>query len=139
MHKYCLLLLLVCSLHVSAQDTTAVRDAVDRLERALVEKDTMTIKRLMHPHLQFGHSNGWVQTKQDAIQDMKTGALVYESYNRQSMTVTLFGKQAVVKEWAEVRGKRNGAEFNVRIFVMQQWVRTKQGWKLVMRQSAKQG
>jgi hypothetical protein len=138
MRKSFLFLLLVISLGVSAQDTTAVKAALDRLEMALVARDTMTMKQLMHMNLQFGHSNGWVQTKRDAIEDAKSGALVYGRFDRQSLTILSYGKTAVVREWVNVSGTRNGTEFNVKLFVMQHWVRTKKGWQLLFRQGARQ-
>jgi hypothetical protein len=138
MRKSFLFLLLVFSLGVSAQDTTAVKAALDRLEMALVARDTMTMKQLLHMNLQFGHSNGWVQTKRDAIEDAKSGALVYGRFDRQSLTILLHGKTAVVREWVNVSGTRNGTEFNVKLFVMQHWVRTKKGWQLLVRQGARQ-
>jgi hypothetical protein len=138
MRKSFLFLLLVISLGVSAQDTTAVKAALDRLEMALVARDTMTMKQLLHMNLQFGHSNGWVQTKRDAIEDAKSGALVYGRFDRQSLTILSYGKTAVVREWVNVSGTRNGTEFNVKLFVMQHWVRTKKGWQLLFRQGARQ-
>jgi hypothetical protein len=131
--------LLLCFLTAGAQDTTAVKLAVDRLQKALVERDTVVMKQLFHPDLQFGHSNGWVQTKRDAIEDARSGALVYRQFDRQSITIQMFNKRAVVKERMEVKGARNGTEFNIKLFVLQQWVKTKKGWQLMMRQSAKQG
>ena len=138
MRRSFLFLLLVFSLRVSAQDTTAVKAALDRLEMALVARDTGTMKQLLHHNLQFGHSNGWVQTKRDAIEDAKSGALVYGRFDRQSLTILSYGKTAVVREWVNVNGTRNGTEFNIKLFVLQQWVRTKKGWQLVLRQSARQ-
>lgn len=138
MRKSFLFLLLACSLRMSAQDTTAVKAALDRLEMALVARDTGTMAQLLHKDLQFGHSNGWVQTKRDAIEDAKSGALVYGRFDRQSLTILSYGKTAVVREWVNVSGTRNGTEFNVKLFVMQHWVRTKKGWQLMLRQSARQ-
>jgi hypothetical protein len=134
-------LLLLCISYASfaaqAQDTTAVKDAVDRLQRSLVGNDTMALKQLLHKDLRFGHSNGWVQTKRAAIEDMKNGSLVYDAINRQTLEIEMLDKAAYVKERLEVRGRRNGTEFNLRIFVLQRWVKTKKGWQLLMRQSAK--
>jgi hypothetical protein len=130
---------MVSVLVAGAQDTTSVKQALDRLQNALVARDTVEMKKLMHQNLQFGHSNGWVQTRKDAIDDAASGALIYHQFNRQSLSIEMFGKTAIVKEWMEVKGNRKGTDFNIRLFVLQQWVKTKKGWQLMMRQSAKQG
>ena len=138
MRVTCLFILFFLTGAVYAQDTTAVKQALDRLEQALVEKDSGVIKKLMHPKVVFGHSNGWVQNKTNVLSDMGSGYLVYKQFNRQSLSIQVDGKYAVVKEWLEVKGTNGGKEFNIKLFVLQQWVKTKKGWQLWIRQSAKQ-
>jgi len=123
---------------LTAQDTAAVKQAVDRLEKALVEKDSAIVKSLLHEKALFGHSNGWVQNKDEVIRDMNSGYLRYETIERQSISIKVDGKFAVLKEWMEVTGIKDGTNFKVKLFVLQQWIRTKRGWQLWIRQSAKQ-
>jgi len=122
-----------------AQDTTAVKLAVDRLEKALVEKDSSVVKSLLHNKVLFGHSNGWVQNKDEVIRDMNSGYLRYHMIERQSVSIKVDGKFAVAKEWMEVTGNKGGTDFKIKLFVLQQWIKTKKGWQLWIRQSAKQG
>ena len=121
-----------------AQDTTAVKLAVDRLEKALVEKDSAVVKSLLHNKALFGHSNGWVQNKDEVIRDMNSGYLRYMVIDRQSISIKVDGKFAVLKEWMEVTGNKGGTDFKTKLFVLQQWIKTKKGWQLWIRQSAKQ-
>lgn len=139
MRLACLFILFFLVGAVYAQDTSAVKHALDRMEQALVEKDSGTIKKLMHPKVLFGHSNGWLQNKTDVLSDMRSGYLVYKQFDRQSLSIQVDGKYAVVKEWLQVKGSTGGKEFNLKLFVLQQWVKTKKGWQLWIRQSAKQG
>ncbi len=39
----------------------------------------------------------------------------------------------------EVTGNKGGTDFKIKLFVLQQWIKTKKGWQLWIRQSAKQG
>jgi hypothetical protein len=140
MKKYLLILGFACMCFLlQAQDTTVVKEAVDRLQRSLVARDTMALKQLLHKELRFGHSNGWVQKKREVIEDAKSGSLVYEVFSRESLQIEVFDKWAYVRERTQVRGQRDGKPFEVKLFVVQQWVRTKKGWQLQLRQGAKQG
>ena len=123
---------------IHAQDTAAVKRAMDQLERALVEKDSTALKRLLHKKALFGHSNGWVQIKDEVIRDMSSGYLVYKKIDQQSVSISVDDKYAVVKEWMEVTGNKGGTDFTIKLFVLQQWIKTKKGWQLWIRQSAKQ-
>jgi hypothetical protein len=139
MRKYLLFLLFFTYTALHAQDTAAVKQAVDRLEKALVEKDSAVVKSLLHNKALFGHSNGWVQSKDEVIRDMNSGYLRYVTIDRQSISIKVDGKFAVLKEWMEVTGIKDGTNFKIKLFVLQQWIRTKKGWQLWIRQSAKQG
>jgi hypothetical protein len=122
-----------------SQDTTTLLQSLDRLEQALVSRDEAAAGRLMHDNMRFGHSNGWVQTREDALADMRSGALVYGGFRREAVRVTVEGKRGFIQEWVAVQGVRNGTAFDIRIFVLQHWIRTRKGWQLLIRQSAKLG
>ncbi|MFM7837968.1 MAG: nuclear transport factor 2 family protein [Chitinophagaceae bacterium] len=125
--------------HALAQaDTADVLRAVDQLEKALVAKDAPAVEALLHEEVYFGHSNGWVQTKSEVIRDMNSGYLNYRSFDRESLTITRMNNRALVKAFVKVEGDRNQVPFQVRLFVLQEWVKQKGGWRLVVRQGAKQ-
>jgi Domain of unknown function (DUF4440) len=134
-----LFVLFFTSTALQGQDTLGVKQAIDRLEKALVEKDSAEVNSLLHKKALFGHSNGWVQNKEEVIRDMNSGYLRYIVIDRQSISIKVDGKFAVLKEWMEVTGNKDGTDFKTKLFVLQQWIRTKSGWQLWIRQSAKQG
>ena len=139
MRKIFLFVLLFTYTVVHAQDTSAVKQVIDRFEKALVKRDSAAIMKLLHKKALFGHSNGWVQNKDEVIRDMGSGYLVYKKIDQQSVSIRVDKKFAVVKEWMEVTGNKGGTDFTIKLFVLQQWVKTKKGWQLWIRQSAKQG
>ena len=135
-----IVLLVLSSVTVSySQDTTALVRALDMLEQALVRKDEAAVGKLMHEDMRFGHSNGWVQSRTDALADMRSGALVYGGFGREALMVTVEGKRGFIREWVSVKGDYKGTAFDLRLFVLQHWIRTRKGWQLLMRQSAKIG
>lgn len=123
---------------VRAQDTTAVLAAMNKLEKAFVEGDTSTTRSMLHPDLAFGHSNGWVQDRDQVVADMGSGYLRYLVMDRHELRIENHGDRAVVRERVSVKGTKEGKEFQVELFVMQLWEKGKKGWKLVLRQGAKQ-
>jgi len=138
--KKLVLILIAASLSfvVQAQDTTAVKAALDGLELALVSGDTTATKALLHDDIAFGHSNGWVQDKKTVIADMASGFLHYQSIDRHDLRIERKGDRAVVKERLTAKGTRDGKEFQSELFVLWLWQKDKQGWRVLMRQSAKQ-
>ena len=129
------------SLVVTAQvDSIALKDAMKKLDKALLEKDEVTLKTVLHNDVSYGHSNGWIQSKSDILNDFTSGKLTYNKIeNNSSAIVKINKKYATVKTNTNVEGAVNGTAFKLTLHIMQFWIKTKKGWQLIARQSAKQG
>lgn len=120
-------------------DSVIVKESVARLENALITKNVQDIQDLLYNSVNFGHSTGWIQTRDEVINDCKSGKLVYQKIERSNFYVAAIGK-----DWATVRysgmaeGLNGGKEFKVALHVLQVWIKNKKGnWQLVARQATK--
>ena len=131
--------LLFISLFVFGQpDSIRLKETMQKLDKALLQKDEVVLKTVLNQDLNFGHSNGWIQTKSDVLNDFKTGKLVYNKIeNNSSAILSINKKWATVKSNTNAEGTVNGTAFKLTLHVMQVWMKTKQGWQLVARQSTK--
>lgn len=121
-------------------DSAGLKEVMQQLDKALLQKDENVLKSVLHKDLCFGHSNGWIQSKNDILNDFKSGKLVYNKFdNNSSAIVTISKKYATVKTNSNAEGTVNGTAFKLTLHVMQFWIKTKKGWQLIARQSAKQG
>jgi hypothetical protein len=127
------------NLFVIAQvDSIGIKDALQKLENALIQKDETVLRSLLHNNVSYGHSNGWVQNKADVLNDFKSGKLQYDKITSTAVSILDMGKnRATVKMNTEAEGKLNGNAFNIKMHVLQVWLKTKKGWQLYSRQSAK--
>src|SRR6187402_855589 len=121
-------------------DSVGLKNAMQQLDKALLQKDETVLKSVLHKDLSFGHSNGWIQTKADILNDFASGKLTYNKIeNNSSAIVTISKKYATVKTNTNAEGSVNGTAFKLILHIMQFWIKTKKGWQLIARQSAKQG
>jgi Domain of unknown function (DUF4440) len=132
-------LILLTAVSFCQADSLSLKNAMTRLDKALLEKDTMTLKALLHADVTYGHSSGWVETKKEVISDLGTGFLVYKSLNNDKVSMVLNKNWASVRMTTKATGARDGKDFDISLHVLQVWMKTKTGWKLVARQSAKLG
>ena len=124
---------------VGQVDSIALKDAMKKLDKALLEKDATTLKAVLHKDLSYGHSNGWIQSKDDIMNDFASGKLNYNKIeNNSSAIIKISKKYATVKTNANAEGSVNGTAFKLTLHIMQFWIKTKNGWQLIARQSAKQ-
>jgi len=124
----------------SAQiDSVKLKNAMQQLDKALLEKDETVLRSVLHSDVSFGHSNGWVQSKNDILNDFTSGKLTYNKVeNNSSAIVVISKKYATVKTNTNAEGVVNGTAFKLTLHIMQFWIKTKNGWQLIARQSAKQ-
>ncbi|HEX6849231.1 MAG TPA: nuclear transport factor 2 family protein [Chitinophagaceae bacterium] len=120
-------------------DSVALKSSMQQLDKALLLKDETVLKSVLHKEVSYGHSNGWIQSKEDIMNDFKTGKLIYNKIeNNSSAFVNISKKYATVKTNTNAEGVVNGTAFKLTLHIMQFWIKTKKGWQLIARQSAKQ-
>ncbi len=133
------LFLLIAKSSFAQIDSIGLKNAMQQLDKALLQKDETVLKSVLHKDLSFGHSNGWIQTKADILNDFAIGKLTYNKFeNKSSAIVTISKKYATVKTNTNAEGVVNGTAFKLTLHIMQFWIKTKNGWQLIARQSAKQ-
>ena len=119
-------------------DSVGLKNAMQQLDKALLQKDEVVLKSILHKEVSYGHSNGWIQSKDDILNDFKSGKLTYNNIeNNSSAIVKISEKYATVKTNTNAEGSVNGTAFKLTLHVMQFWIKTKTGWQLIARQSAK--
>lgn len=117
--------------------TSFLKEASEKLRKALLNKDTVTLKQLLHKNTSYGHSSGWVQTKQDVFNDFASGKLSYSKIENEEV------KWTVDKDWASARSTTNvtvavnGKTVDLKLHILEVWLKTNKGWQLIARQSAK--
>lgn len=133
------LFLLIAKSSFAQVDSVGLNDAMRHLDKALLQKDETILRSVLHKDLSYGHSNGWIQSKSDILNDFTSGKLVYNKIeNNSSAIVNISKKYATVKTNTNAEGVVNGNAFKLTLHIMQFWLKTKKGWQLIARQSAKQ-
>jgi len=130
-----IIVLLISS--VSFGQTSFLKDAVSKLDKALIEKDTATLKQLLHKNLTYGHSSGWVETKDDVVKDLTSGKLVYYTIKSDSIAWKTDANWASMRSKTKVEVSVNNNRTELNLHVLQVWLKTNKGWQLIARQSTK--
>ena len=130
------ILLLIVSSFTFAQ-SSFLKEAVVKLDKALVAKDTVVLKQLLHKDLTYGHSNGWIETKADVIKDLQVGKLAYDKIESKDLQWTVTNNIATMRSTTEVGFRLDNKPGELKLHVLQVWLKTNKGWQLLSRQSTK--
>ncbi|HET9433102.1 MAG TPA: hypothetical protein VFO37_05060, partial [Chitinophagaceae bacterium] len=103
------LFLLIAKSSFAQVDSVGLNDAMRHLDKALLQKDEKVLQTVLHKEISYGHSNGWIQNKNDILNDFTSGKLIYNKIeNNSSVIVTISKKYATVKTNTNAEGVVTG-------------------------------
>lgn len=118
-------------------DSIQLERSMKALEVGLLRKDSVLLKSVLHDKLVYGHSNGWIEKKQDVINDLFNGTLTYQKLQQYESQIVFEGNIACVRNNPDVEVLMNGNVIKLKLHVLQVWIRTGKNWQLLSRQSTK--
>lgn len=130
-------ILLICCLNAQSQDSKPLISAARFLNSALIQKDSLLLVKLLHPSLSYGHSNGWVENKQEVIENNVSGYLIYKNILVDSFQCQVSKKYAVIRFQAIHDVILKGKAIQLKLHVCQVWIKFHKHWVLLARQSTK--
>ncbi len=121
----------------AAPGEDAIRAAEKAWAAAVVAQDFAKLDQFLGADLIYAHSTGAVESKQDYLKRLHTGAQKYDAIEYEKTSVHVYGDTAVAHSHLTMRGMSNGAPFNDRLMMMHLWVKNGGQWQLVAHQTTK--
>lgn len=135
---YFILSIFICNTVFAAKsDTVGLWKAVYGLNEALIYKDSVTLKKVLHPKLSYGHSNGWSETKEEVIGDLYNGKLIYRDIGQKIDSWEQEENLVLIRSTTDIDVLLEGKEVKLRLHVLQVWIRKNKTWQLISRQSTR--
>lgn len=132
------LIFVLTSLVAFAQTEAAKVDALHRQKFEWLTTNTIdSINYLLGDKVSYIHSNGWIQNREEVLNDMKSGKLQYKSIVVEESSINLIEQTAIVTGKGTFVGKVNTTEFALKLLYTEVYVKSNGRWKLVSRHSCK--
>ncbi len=132
-----LFLLISCTVFAQKANTEVLSKAINDFDKALLAKDSVSLKKLLHNNLVYGHSNGWLETKRELIDDLYNGKITYKKILPGHKEMMVEGNTASARMDADIDAEMEGKVFSFKLKVLQVWVWKSGHWELFARQSVK--
>ena len=120
-----------------SSDEEKLTITVKEFHQALVKRNTVSINQQTDKALSYGHSNGWVETKEDLIKDLETGYISYQKINEDSISILMNGDMANVRFLADISATMKGTSSSFKLRVLEVWIKKSKRWLLFARQAVK--
>ncbi len=117
-----------------ANDEAAVKDLVETLREGLLKADKTKLEQVTSSHLNYGHSGGRVENKEQFVHAVVTRKSTVHSLAFPELKVQMVGNAAIARHLWVSESETDGKHTTTRIGVLQVWHKEDGGWKLLARQ-----
>jgi hypothetical protein len=133
--KHLLAILLLTS-QMAFSQKSAIENISRNFHSMLVKNDT-NLANILDDKVSYGHSNGWVETKQDIIRNLSSGQMKYVDIKEDSVTTSMDNDLAQIRFVAMLTYALDGKETTIRLKVLEVWRNKKGNWLLYARQATR--
>ncbi|SDF90868.1 nuclear transport factor 2 family protein [Epilithonimonas hungarica] len=103
---------------------------------SLMQNNNSKILELFSDDISFGHSNGWTQNYEDFKKDFESGKVKYESVKQTELKeLKIKDRFASLRRVITVKGLYKNDLFEMKLSILEFWIRQKGIWKLWSRQA----
>ena len=129
--------LFICAYGAFAQTQSQLEkqiiDLSTRKFNWLIDKKYDSLESLLDDRLMYIHSNGWVQSKREVIDDLKTGKLNYVKVTLKESSVRIYGVTAIINGLGTFEGVTEGKTFAIELRFTEVYVKNGKVWMLASR------
>lgn len=118
----------------SREEKTVLLQA-KKLDSLMMKNDAQIID-LFCSNVSFGHSNGWIQNLDDFKKDFSSKKVSYKKIKQLEISeLKQFKSTMCIRRTIKVEGLYKNQDFEMKLALLEIWIKKKSNWKLWSRQS----
>jgi len=118
-----------------SKDEKAVLLQVKKLDSLMMKNDVQIVD-LFCSDVSFGHSNGWIQNLEDFKNDFSSKKVSYKEIIQLEISeLKQFKNTVSIRRSVKVAGLYKNQDFEMKLALLEIWLKKKSAWKLWSRQS----
>ncbi len=119
-------------------DRRAVAALDTQYQQAVKDNDAQTMASILHEDFVLVLGNGSTYTREDLLEEARSGKFVYERQDEDAgtQTVRVWGDTAVITAKLWLKGVHEGVTFDHKLWFSDTYVRTSHGWRYVFGQAS---
>lgn len=99
----------------------------------MIHKHLDSLKNVLDDNLRYVHSNGWIETKQEVLDDIVSGKLNYTSVDIHSAQARVYAQTAIVNGTGKFQVTMNGTVITIELGYTEVYIQRKKRWFLASR------
>lgn len=114
-----------------------VRKAEEARIAATIKGDTAALGALLAEGMTYVHSSAKLETRQEFLDQIKSGFYQYKSIAAHDVTLRLYGQTAILAGLADIEVVSGGTPVSPKLRFTEVWVKGAHGWQLAAWHSTK--
>ncbi len=114
-----------------------IKQTMEKKNEWLVSKQADSLTTIIHPQAIYGHSNCWVQSSDDLINNEPLDSLTYLSIDIEDLEINPIGSTGIVSGVGHFVGIFKRDTFDMRLCFVETYANVEDKWMLIGRQAAK--
>jgi len=115
---------------------THIAELDTEYQAAVERNDAATMDRILADGFTLVTGLGKVYTKEDLLEEARSGRVVYEHQDDSEQTVRVWGDTAVITALLRAKGTDDGKPFEYKLWFSDTYVRTPGGWRYAFGQAS---
>jgi len=129
-------LLILFAVSAFADDAGDVKKMDQQWADAILRRDTVALSRILADDLRYVHGNASVQTKKEFIDSLKSGDLLYHTFEFQEVDVRVFGDSAIVMSKPRMSITMGGQDQKFEARFLRVYIK-RRAWQLLVHQATR--
>jgi hypothetical protein len=134
---FTILFLFFTVMAIAQTEEQKLTNTMKELHQAMVNRNLVSVNQQTDKALSYGHSNGYIETKELMMKNLQTGYLTYSSFREDSVNSTINNNMANVRFVADINAQIDGHAGTYHLKVLEVWVKKGKRWLLFARQAVK--
>ena len=105
--------------------------------RWMIDRNLDSLAMLLHPELRYIHSNGWVESRDDVLENIRSGKLVYKMVEIETSSMHKRKTSAMVVGKGIFHVSLDGNDITIHLKYEEHYKKLHKGWQLIYRKSQK--
>ena len=132
---FLIIALVFCS-RVFAQQSDELIKRSQAFHKALVAKSA-DLSSFLDAKLSYGHSNGWLENRQELLEHIETGVMNYLEFSEDSIVADMQDNIGYLRFVTTLKASLRGTQATFRLRVLEVWRKEDNNWVLYARQAVR--
>lgn len=116
-----------------------IQKAHDAKFKWMQEQQLDSLSSMLHEQLTYVHSNGWMESRKEVLDNLATAHLVYENVDHKIIQCTSVGDMGIIHGEGIFSVRLEGTPIVIKLLYSEVYVRDGDKWLLIARHANKKG